>query len=110
MSGLPPRAVLAPAPYPPRLPSPNRRLECRLLKERNGAASLIRFEKALMLSKAAGDKVLERRAVRGLAAASRLQGQYRTAIKHLERVLVISKGETDAHPAVRHTPPESTRA
>lgn len=44
-----------------------------------------------MLSKGLGDKVQERRAMRGLAAACRLQGQYRTAIKHLERVLAISK-------------------
>jgi hypothetical protein len=29
--------------------------------------------------------------MRGLAAASRLQGQHKSAIKHLERVLEISK-------------------
>lgn len=75
----------------------------RLLKERNGPGSLVRFEKALMLSKAVGDKVQERRAMRGLAAASRLQGQQRTAIKHLERVLEISQemreytGDADAY-------------
>ena len=74
----------------------------RLLKEKNGAAALVRFEKALMLSKGLADRVQERRAVRGLAAASRLQGQYRAAIKHLERVLEISKemreftGDADA--------------
>lgn len=36
-------------------------------------------------------QVQERRATRGLAAAARLQGQYRNAIKHLERVLEISQ-------------------
>ena len=80
----------------------------RLLKEKNGAASMVRFEKALMLSKALSDRVglrhsmthscmrrnlfyllspypqvQERRANRGLAAAARLQGQYKTAIKNL---------------------------
>ncbi|GBF92346.1 hypothetical protein Rsub_05548 [Raphidocelis subcapitata] len=75
----------------------------RMLKEKNGAAALVRFEKALMLSKALGDRVQERRAMRGLAAAARLQGQYRAAIKHLERVLEISRemaeftGDADAY-------------
>lgn len=63
----------------------------RLLKEGNGAAAMVRFEKALMLSKALRQKVQERRATRGLAAAARLQGQYKTAIGHLERVLQISR-------------------
>jgi len=35
--------------------------------------------------------VQERRAMRGLAASARIQGQYKTAIKHLERVLEISQ-------------------
>jgi len=75
----------------------------RFLKEANGAAAMVRFEKALMLSKALGDRVQERRAIRGLAASSRLQGQYKTAIGHLERVLEISKemreytGDSDAY-------------
>lgn len=75
----------------------------RLLKEQNGAAAMVRFEKALMLSKALGDKVQQRRAFRGLAAAARLQGQYRSAIKHLERVLEVSRemneftGDADAY-------------
>jgi len=74
----------------------------RLLKERNGAGALVRFEKSLMLSKALADRVMERRAMRGLAAAARLQGQFRSAIKHLERVLEISRemkeftGDSDA--------------
>lgn len=45
----------------------------RLLKEESGASALVRFEKALMLAKFLGNKVSERRAVRGLAAASRIQ-------------------------------------
>lgn len=57
---------------------------------------MVRFEKALMLAKALGDKVRERRAVRGLAATSRMQGQSRQAIKYLERVLEIS-AETGDH-------------
>lgn len=75
----------------------------RLLKDQNGSAAMVRFEKALMLSKALQDKVQERRAMRGLAAAARLQAQYKAAIKHLERVLEISKemneftGDADAY-------------
>ena len=38
-----------------------------------------------------GDRTQERRATRGLAAAARLQGQYKIAIQHLERVLEISQ-------------------
>lgn len=49
----------------------------RFLKEKNGGSALVRFEKALMLAKSLGDKVKERRAVRGLAASSRIQGQGR---------------------------------
>ncbi|KAK9843024.1 hypothetical protein WJX74_005765 [Apatococcus lobatus] len=62
----------------------------RLLKEKQGSSALVRFEKALILAKRIGDKVYERRANRGLAAASRLQGQYKAAIGHLQRVLSIS--------------------
>jgi tetratricopeptide (TPR) repeat protein len=75
----------------------------RLLKEQNGAAAMVRFEKALLLSRALADGVQQRRAVRGLAAAARLQGQYRAAIGHLERVLELSKqmgeftGDADAY-------------
>jgi tetratricopeptide (TPR) repeat protein len=64
---------------------------------------MVRFEKALMLSKALQDRVQERRAMRGLAAAARLQGQHRAAIRHLERVLEISQamgeytGDADAY-------------
>ena len=45
----------------------------RLLKEGTGAKALVHFEKALMLAKFLGNRVQERRAVRGLAAAARLQ-------------------------------------
>mmetsp|Transcript_23626 Transcript_23626/g.61377 ORF Transcript_23626/g.61377 Transcript_23626/m.61377 type:complete len:374 (-) Transcript_23626:339-1460(-) len=68
----------------------------RLLKEKSGAAAMVRFEKALMLSKANGDKLAQRRAYRGLAAAERLQGQSKAAIKHLLVVLKLSN-EIDNH-------------
>lgn len=75
----------------------------KMLKEQKAGPAMVRFEKALMLSKSLGDKVRERRAVRGLAASSRMQGQYTQAIKHLERVLEISSeigdhvGDADAY-------------
>jgi len=78
----------------------------RFLKEKSGAAAMVRFEKALMLSRATGDKIAQRRAFRGLAAAERLQGQYRAAIKHLFDVLAISKeledttGDADAYGSI----------
>lgn len=46
---------------------------CRLLREGGGAKALVHFEKALMLAKFLGNRVQERRAVRGLAAAARIQ-------------------------------------
>eukprot|EP01025_Chloroclados_australasicus_P036030 TRINITY_DN3665_c0_g1_i1.p1 TRINITY_DN3665_c0_g1~~TRINITY_DN3665_c0_g1_i1.p1 ORF type:complete len:328 (+),score=48.03 TRINITY_DN3665_c0_g1_i1:115-1098(+) len=87
------------------------RLQCRealkegkkLLKQNQGAAAMVRFEKALMLSRGLGDKIFERRAVRGLAAAAKMQGQLRSAVKHLERVLQLSQelneytGDADAY-------------
>eukprot|EP01024_Parvocaulis_polyphysoides_P069251 TRINITY_DN846_c1_g1_i1.p1 TRINITY_DN846_c1_g1~~TRINITY_DN846_c1_g1_i1.p1 ORF type:complete len:334 (+),score=56.08 TRINITY_DN846_c1_g1_i1:1441-2442(+) len=75
----------------------------KLLKSQQGPAAMVRFEKALMLSRGLEDKVLERRAVRGLAAAAKMQGQFRSALKHLERVLQLSKelneytGDADAY-------------
>jgi tetratricopeptide (TPR) repeat protein len=75
----------------------------KLLKDQKAGPAMVRFEKALMLSKSLGDKVRERRAVRGLAATSRMQGQFSQAIKHLERVLEISSeigdhvGDADAY-------------
>lgn len=75
----------------------------KLLKDQKAGPAMVRFEKALMLSKSLGDKVRERRAVRGLAASSRMQGQFSQAIKHLERVLEISSeirdhvGDADAY-------------
>jgi tetratricopeptide (TPR) repeat protein len=68
----------------------------KLLKDSASGPAMVRFEKALMLAKSMGDKVRERRAVRGLAAASRLANQNRQAIKYLERVLEIST-ETGDH-------------
>ena len=76
---------------------------CRMLKERNGSSAMVRFEKAHMLARYTGDKVQQRRAVRGLAAAARLQGQHKSAIEHLKQVLKLSKqmddhvGDADAY-------------
>jgi len=67
----------------------------RLLKAGEGPPALVRFEKALMLAEAIGDTIHEKRAVRGLAAASRLNGDRRSAIKHLERVLALSRATRD---------------
>ena len=75
----------------------------RLLKEGSGSAALVRFEKAAMLSRATGNKSMQRRAFRGLAAAERLQGQKLAAIRHLMVVLQISKGAC----APTHPPPPS---
>ncbi|EFN58329.1 hypothetical protein CHLNCDRAFT_9763, partial [Chlorella variabilis] len=75
----------------------------RLLKDGNAGGAMVRFEKALMLAKSTGDRVKERRATRGLAACARMQGQLRQAVKHLERVLEISReirdfvGDADAY-------------
>jgi tetratricopeptide (TPR) repeat protein len=68
----------------------------RFLKEKDAGPALVRFEKALMLARAMGDKVRERRAVRGLAAANRILGRYPQAIEYLQRVLEISD-ETGDH-------------
>ena len=48
-------------------------VRCRLLRERQGAPAMVRFEKALMLAKGVKEALYERRSVRGLAAAARLQ-------------------------------------
>jgi tetratricopeptide (TPR) repeat protein len=75
----------------------------KLLESKKGAAALVHFEKARMLSRSDGNKVQERRAERGLAAASRMQNQFKKAIGHLERVLEISQeideytGDSDAY-------------
>lgn len=68
----------------------------QFLKDQNSGPAMVRFEKALMLARSLNDKVRERRAVRGLAAASRMSGQQRQAIKYLEKVLEISD-ETGDH-------------
>lgn len=78
----------------------------KLLKDEKGAQALVQFERARMLYHASKDLVKERRAERGLAAASRMQGQYKKALSHLFRVLEISKqmdeftGDTDAYGAI----------
>lgn len=54
------------------------------------ADSLLNFEKALLLAKGSGNKLQERRAVRGIAAVKRRQGQRKQAIKQLKRVLALS--------------------
>ena len=76
------------------------------LKENNGAAAMVFFKKALMLTRQAGDMVLERRARRGLAVARRAQGDRTGAIADLLAVLEISQvmqeftGDTDALGAI----------
>jgi hypothetical protein len=63
-------------------------------------------QKALMLTRRSGDKCLERRAMRGLAVARRMQGDRAGAIADLQAVLDISKamgeftGDTDALGAI----------
>lgn len=44
----------------------------RLLRSDQGAAALVRFEKASLMSRKVGDLMLERRALRGMAASSRM--------------------------------------
>lgn len=68
----------------------------RLLKDQDAGPAMVRFEKALMLARSMGDKVRERRAVRGLAASNRLLGRYQQAIEYLMKVLEISN-ETGDH-------------
>lgn len=64
---------------------------------------MVRFEKAHMLARYTGEQVQQRRAVRGLAAAARLQGQYKAAVHHLKEVLKLSRkmndhvGDADAY-------------
>ena len=68
----------------------------RLLKDQEAGPAMVRFEKALMLARSLGDKVRERRAVRGLAASNRILGRYQQAIEYLMNVLEISN-ETGDH-------------
>jgi tetratricopeptide (TPR) repeat protein len=78
----------------------------RLLREQEAGPAMVRFEKALMLARTLGDKVRERRAVRGLAAANRLLGRYEQAIDYLMEVLALSKvmsdhvGDVDAYGSI----------
>jgi len=76
----------------------------RMLREEPArpAPAMVQFKKALMLTRASGDRVQERRAIRGLAAAKRLQGDVRGAIADFKEVLNVSKemqeftGDSDA--------------
>lgn len=76
------------------------------LKENAGAAAMVPFKKALMLSRQSGDRQAERRAMRGLAVARRQQGDRPGAIQALQAVLEISgalgehTGDTDALGAI----------
>ncbi|WIA24074.1 hypothetical protein OEZ85_013682 [Tetradesmus obliquus] len=78
----------------------------RLLKQKEGAAAQANFEKALVLAQSIGERVQERRAVRGLAASCKLQGRYTEAIGYYERVLLISQamgeftGDADAYGSI----------
>lgn len=71
-----------------------------------GAAALVRFEKALLMSQKIADLVLQRRAMRGMAASSRMQGNNQSAIKHLKSVLALSEtmkeymGDADAYGSI----------
>lgn len=64
--------------------------------------AMVQFKKALMLTRMQGDRNLERRAMRGLAAAKRLQGDLRGSVADFKAVLQISQdiqeftGDTDA--------------
>ncbi|GHP02695.1 hypothetical protein PPROV_000145000 [Pycnococcus provasolii] len=78
----------------------------RLLSEdEQGSAgsAVVHFNKALLLSRKTADRIRERRAVRGIAAARRKTGDVKGAIAMLERVLEISKevdeytGDSDAY-------------
>lgn len=66
------------------------------LKEGNGAAGMVFFLKAKMLSKMKGDMIQLRRAMRGLAACRRLGGDKLGAIEDLELVLTLSKDMDDS--------------
>jgi len=64
--------------------------------------AMVQFKKALMLTRMQNDRNLERRAMRGLAAAKRLQGDLRGSVADFKAVLQISQeiqeytGDTDA--------------
>ena len=73
-----------------------------LLAKQDAATAMVYFNKGAMLARQRGDMVLLRRARRGLAACKRMKGDIPGAIRHLERVLEMSKemddytGDTDA--------------
>lgn len=87
------------------------------LKEGNGAAGMVFFNKAKMISKMRGEKVQLRRAMRGLAACRRMGGDKLGAIEDLEVVLQLSKEMNDftgcvarRRPREPATPPRGERS
>jgi tetratricopeptide (TPR) repeat protein len=74
----------------------------RVEPEPRPGPAMVQFKKALMLTRMQGDRILERRAMRGLAAAKRLQGDIKGSVADFKAVLVISEdiqehtGDTDA--------------
>ena len=58
------------------------------------------------MSQKIGDGVLQRRAMRGMAASSRMQGNSQSAIKYLKQVLQLSQemgeytGDADAYGSI----------
>lgn len=74
----------------------------RSLREGKGSEALAYFNKALMLTRQQGDKIQERRASRGVAAAKKLQGDLKGAISYQHKVLQLSQemqdftGDSDA--------------
>jgi len=67
----------------------------RLLKDGSPSSALVQFNKALVQTRQLGSKLLERRAVRGLAACKRDLGDYSEAIDLLKQVLKISEEMQD---------------
>ena len=65
------------------------------LRDKASQDALISFKKALMLARVVGDKVSERRAIRGLGAAKRQMGDRLGAIEDLKQVLTVSQELND---------------
>lgn len=73
----------------------NLRAGRQYLRDNSSQDALISFKKALMLARVVGDKVSERRAVRGLGAAKRQMGDRLGAIEDLKQVLTVSQELND---------------
>ena len=75
----------------------------RLLKEGEAPGAMVQFKKALLLSRQTSNRVQERRAVRGLAACKRENGDVKGSIEDYLKVLEISQeigdytGDADAY-------------